>query len=77
MASALPWSGVPLPRDAWWVGIWTMQNQAGALNITVTTVIAGQVKPIRTTVEQPEQARYPFTDPSRAHKMTVATVIAG
>ena len=24
-----------------------------ALNITVTTVIAGQVKPIRTTVEQP------------------------
>ena len=30
-----------------------IEKKKGALNITVATVITGQVKPIRTTVEQP------------------------
>ena len=50
-------------RVTWRAGIWVIERQSKpstlsrtlsrALNITVTTVIAGQVKHIRTTVEQP------------------------
>ena len=50
-------------RNAWRAGIWAIERssqvpshrpcQELALNVTVTTVIAGQVKPIRTIVEQP------------------------
>ena len=58
--------GLVTPRDAWWAGIWAIQNQtnqdaltpslAGARKMTVTTVIAGQVKHTRTIVEQPVMA---------------------
>ena len=55
------------PRYAWRAGIWVIERQSKpstlsrtlsrALNITVATVIAGQVQPIRTTVEQPYTVR--------------------